>query len=40
MRAYYRAMNKDPFEFIPLTFHVQTEGDEEWMRFESAFSEK
>lgn len=40
MKKFYQAIKVDPFEFIPLTFHVQTEGDAEWVRFEQYFSEK
>ncbi len=30
-------MKEDPFEYIPLTFHVQKIGDEEWQRFIEAY---
>jgi len=28
MKAYYIATGKDPFEYIPETYHVQKEGDD------------
>lgn len=33
LKRFYLATKQDPFEFIPLTFHVQAEGDAEWQRF-------
>jgi hypothetical protein len=40
LKRFYLATKQDPFEFIPLTYHVQTEGDTEWQRFEEHFLEK
>ena len=40
LKKYYEAINKNPFEYIPLTFHVQKDGDNEWNNFEKAFNEK
>ncbi len=31
-------MKEDPFEYIPLTFHIQKYGDEEWKRFMEAYN--
>lgn len=37
---YYKALNKDPFEVIPLTFHVKTgESDPEFENFKEKFKE-
>lgn len=33
MKAYYEAIGKNPFEFIPETYHVHQEEDSEWQRF-------
>lgn len=35
---YYRAMGLDPFEVaIPLTFHIKSSNDPEYLRFERVF---
>lgn len=34
MYAYYQAMNKNPFEYLPLTFHIQNgKSDPEYKKF-------
>ncbi len=33
-------MKDDPFQYIPLTFHVQKFGDEEWNRFIEAYNDR
>lgn len=33
-------MKEDPFEYIPLTFHIQKHGDEEWQRFIEAYNQR
>ena len=40
MKKLYEATKEDPFIYIPLTFHVQKHGDEEWMNFLEAFKER
>lgn len=39
LRNYYNALGLDPFEFIPLTFHVSCESDKEFDRFLRRFEE-
>ena len=40
MKAYYIATAKDPFEYIPETYHVQKEGDDEWNNFLKGYENK
>lgn len=41
MRRYYEALNRDPFEVIPLTFHIKSAAhdDKEYKGFKAKFSE-
>jgi len=41
MRRYYEALNRDPFDVIPLTFHIKSaaQDDKEYKAFMSKFSE-
>ena len=42
MRRYYEALNRDPFEVIPLTFHIQKgciDEDSEYQNFLLKFKE-
>ena len=38
LKTYYEALKENPFDYIPVTFHVQTEGDKEWHRFVDYFN--
>ena len=40
MKKFYEAVKEDPFEYIPLTFHIQKYGDDEWENFKVAFKER
>ena len=37
LKKYYEAVDDNPFDYIPLTFHIQQEGDKEWQNFERTF---
>lgn len=38
MKRYYEAINRDPFEVIPLTFHVKSGiDDNEFIKFQTLF---
>ena len=42
MRAYYKALNRDPFEVIPLTFHIKrgcVSEDQDYQDFLTYFKE-
>jgi hypothetical protein len=40
MKRYYEAINRDPFDVIPLTFHVkQGTEDPEYIKFQNLFKE-
>jgi hypothetical protein len=40
MKHYYEAINRDPFDVIPLTFHVkQGTEDPEYIKFQNLFKE-
>ena len=40
MKKYYLALKKDPFEILPLTFHIcRSTEDPEWKRFKQYFEE-
>ena len=40
LKAYYTAVKQDPFQFIPLTFHIHNSEGQEWNNFENAFLQK
>lgn len=33
MRKYYKALGRDPFEVLPLTFHIKSTSDPEYKNF-------
>lgn len=38
LRRYYEVTNRDPFEYLPLTYHVRNgTDDQEYLKFESQF---
>ena len=38
MRNYYESLNEDPFNYIPMTFHVKTGlSDPEFLRFKAYY---
>lgn len=40
MTSFYKLQKVDPFEFLPLTFHIeQGENDPEFLKFSSVFSQ-
>ena len=41
MKRYYEAINRDPFEVIPLTFHIKynADNDPEFVKFSQVFKE-
>ncbi|CAG9319171.1 unnamed protein product [Blepharisma stoltei] len=41
LRQYYLAIGKDPFDYIPVTFHItKGENDEEFVKFEEIYNTK
>jgi hypothetical protein len=40
MNIYYESQGKNVFEYLPLTFHVQSLKDENWKKFKKAFEER
>lgn len=33
MKSYYTKIGKDPFSYLPLTFHIKTLSDQTWNSF-------
>jgi hypothetical protein len=40
LKKYYHSIGQDPFAYIPLTFHIQEMGDQEWLSFVATFEER
>ena len=40
LKSYYLAVGKNPFEYIPETYHIQKEGDTEWLNFVKVYEKK
>jgi hypothetical protein len=40
MKIYYEALKENPFDYIPVTFHVKNDGDKEWANFVSYYTSR